>query len=119
VTDSVWTIELFRSIDAKDTRRFVAFLTEDAQFRFGNAPPAIGASAITAMLDGFFASIKGLRHEVRKTWTVPDHVLCEGTVTYTRLDGTTLSVPFVDIFAMQGRLIKDYLIYLDASQLYK
>jgi hypothetical protein len=118
VTESAWTTELFRSIDAKDTRRFVGFLTEDGQFRFGNAPPALGRQAIASLLDGFFASIKSLSHDVAKTWTVPDHVICEGTVTYTRHDGSTLSVPFVDVFVMQGKLIKDYLIYIDASQLY-
>jgi hypothetical protein len=118
LTDNAWITDLFRSIDAKDTGKFVGFLTEDGQFRFGNAPPAIGRAAITALLDGFFGSIKGLRHDVANTWTMPDHVICEGMVTYTRHDGSTLSVPFVDIFAMRGKLIKDYLIYIDASQLY-
>lgn len=118
MTDNAWTTEMFRGIDSKDTERFLAFLTEDAQFRFGNAPPTLGSQNIAALLTGFFASIKALRHDVLNTWAVPNHVLCQGTVTYTRHDGSTLSVPFVDVFAMHGTLVKDYLIYVDASQLY-
>jgi hypothetical protein len=119
MTDSAWTAELFRSIDAKDTRRFVAFLAADAQFRFGNAPPAVGTAAITALLDGFFASIKAISHEVAGTWAMPGHVMCHGRVTYTRHDGSTLNVPFANVFAMQGALVKDYLIFVDASRLYE
>ena len=37
-----WTADLYKAIDAKDTKRFLSFLTENAQFRFGNYPPAIG-----------------------------------------------------------------------------
>ena len=118
MADNAWTTEMFQSIDAKDTERFLAFLTEEAQFCFGNALPRLGRQDIAALLAGFFASIKALRHDVLNTWTVPDYVLCQETVTYTRHDGSTLSVPFVDVFSMRGTLVKDYLIYVDASHLY-
>jgi len=118
VADNTQMIALFRSIDTKDTRQFLTFLTEDAQFRFGNQPPAVGAQTIASMLDGFFPSIKALRHTILNNWTAADHVICEGTVTYTRHNGSTLCVPFVDVFAMTGALIKDFRIYVDVSQLY-
>ncbi|MEO8386222.1 MAG: nuclear transport factor 2 family protein, partial [Betaproteobacteria bacterium] len=104
--------------DDKDAQRFLAFLTDDAEFRFANASPALGSKAITQLLDGFFASIHALHHDLLNTWTVADHVLCQGTVTYTRIDGSMLCVPFVDVFTMRGKLISNFLIYVDASQLY-
>ena len=45
-------------------------------------------------------------------------MICRGEVTYTRLDGSTLSVPFVNVLKLEGSLIRDYLIYADTSELY-
>ena len=42
-----------------------------------------------------------------------------GNVTYTRLDGSTLSVDFSNTFRLNGNKIKDYLIFIDNSDLYK
>ena len=47
-----------------------------------------------------------------------EHVICQGTVTYTSIDGSTLCVPFVDVLTMRGKLISNYLIYIDTSELY-
>ncbi|MGZ5130697.1 MAG: nuclear transport factor 2 family protein [Caldimonas sp.] len=118
MTPTEWTPALFASIDAKDSARFVSFLTEDAQFRFGNAPAAVGRDAIFAAVEGFFASIAACRHNVPNVWAVPGHVICQGEVTYTRHDGSVLTVPFVNVFTMAGERIRDYLIYIDASALY-
>lgn len=35
-----WVVDLFKSIDAKDTDKFISFLTQDGEFRFGNGPTA-------------------------------------------------------------------------------
>jgi TRAP-type uncharacterized transport system substrate-binding protein len=45
-------------------------------------------------------------------------VICHGTVTYTRHDASTLTVPFANIFRTRDDLIDEYLIYVDASALY-
>jgi ketosteroid isomerase-like protein len=113
-----WTPGLFESIDAKDTPRFLSFLTDGAQFRYANNPPAKGKTAIGAAVDGFFASIRASRHDIANTWAPPGHVVCQGDVTYTRHDGSSLTLPFVNVFTMNGDLIQDYLIYIDATPLY-
>jgi ribosome-associated toxin RatA of RatAB toxin-antitoxin module len=118
MSEAPWTTELFESIDGKNTPRFLSFLTVDAQFRFANNPPAIGAAAIGAAVDGFLASIRASRHEIHNVWATTGHVICQGTVTYTRHDGSSLALPFVNVFAMSGNLIQDYLIYIDATPLY-
>jgi len=44
----------------------------------------------------------------------------EGRITYTRHDDTHLNVPFTNILALgnDGKLIKEYKIYIDTSKLY-
>ena len=109
---------LFAAIDEKDTTAFVAFLTEDARFRFGSAPAATGRDAISAAVDGFFQSIAGLRHRIDLTLREGDTLVCEGQVTYTRHDGSELALPFANVFAMDDGRIADYKIYMDIGPLY-
>jgi ketosteroid isomerase-like protein len=118
VTAPISLTDLFRSIDAKDAVRFAAFLTPDATFRFGNAPPVTGRTAIAQAVEGFFGTIRALEHNLREHWQGPDSLVCEGEVTYTRHDGTRLTVPFVDVFRLRAGLIQDYLIYMDITPLY-
>lgn len=111
-------IKLFESIDEMDTNKFASFLTEDARFRFGNVPEAVGKPAIKEAVAGFFSTIKGISHRHLNIWEVPNNVIYQGEVTYTRHDGSTLTLPFVNVFGMNGDLIKDYLIYIDINPLY-
>jgi ketosteroid isomerase-like protein len=118
MNDARWTAELFAAIDAKDTRRFLSFLEPDAQFRYGSNPPAVGADAIRAAVDGFFAAVKTLSHAVDHVWVQPDHVICAGTVTYTHHDGRRVSLPFCNVLAVRNGRIKDYLVYIDPAPLF-
>jgi len=112
-----WT-RLFATIDAKDAAGFAAFLTPDGEFRFGNAPPVVGRAAIEAAVGGFFSAIGASRHRLVQTWQRPGAVACEGEVTYTRLDGSRLTVPFVNVFALRGAEIASYRIFIDNSPLF-
>ncbi|MEO8012493.1 MAG: nuclear transport factor 2 family protein [Dokdonella sp.] len=118
MNSSDWLCSLFSSIDAKDTERFLGFLADDAAFRFGNGPIAEGKAAIGAAVDGFFATIRASRHDVVRTWMPPGHCICHGSVTYTRLDGSTITMPFANILGMRDGLINDYLIYIDPNPLF-
>ena|SRR5712692_4422140 len=113
-----WVTQLFQSIDAMDTKRLLGFINNDAQFRFGNAPAVLGKAAIGQAVDGFFTTIKAIKHRLLSTWTHPDSVICQGEVTYTRHDNSQLTLPFVNIFGMKANLVKDYLIYIDITPLY-
>ncbi len=113
-----WVADLFASIDAKDTAAFVAFLTDDCTLQFGNAPLVNGKAAIYATISGFFSAIKSLRHHDLEAWVTPDATICSGTVTYTRHDDTTLSVPFANILRGDGTLIHHYAIYINDSALF-
>jgi ketosteroid isomerase-like protein len=113
-----WIKELFQSIDNRDTDAFLSFLSDDVMFRFGNAEPVKGKKDVGKAVQGFFESIKALSHDLHEVWEHPNAVVCHGMATYTRHDSTTLTVPFADIFGIDGDLVRDYLIFIDISQLY-
>jgi len=117
-TSDDWLRDLFEAIDARDAQRFVGFLTPDASFRFGSAPPAKGVEEIAAAVDGFFASIAGCRHRLIDSWHGEDSLVVEGEVTYTRLDGADVTVPFANVFVMEDSKIADYRIYIDNGPLF-
>ena len=119
---AVWNAEridaLFASIDNADAELFASFLTQDASFRFGSAPSVQGRAEITAGVDAFFATIAASKHEVANSILSGDSLVCEGNVTYTRHDGSEVTVPFVDVLELSGELIREYKIYIDISPLF-
>jgi ketosteroid isomerase-like protein len=118
VSEPHWISPLFSSIDARDADGFSARLAPDVVFRFGNAEPVEGLESVRQAVAGFFQSIAGISHQVSDTWVAGDAVICQGRVTYTRHDGSRLSVPFANIFRMSGERIREYLVFVDASHLY-
>jgi len=109
---------VFAAIDRQDTPAFVGFLSDDAVFRFGSAPPVQGREAILAAVNGFFGTIAGLSHAIAKVVTEGSTQFVEGEVTYTRLDGTEITLPFTDVFEFDGKLIAHYKIYMDIAPVY-
>jgi ketosteroid isomerase-like protein len=118
LTDHAWWERLFASVDAGDAAGFVGFLTPDAEFRFGSAPPIVGIPAISAAVTAFFAAIGSSRHRLLRTWDAPASAVCEGEVTYTRHDGSVVSFPFANVFELRGDKIAAYRIYIDHSALF-
>ncbi len=110
---------LFKAIDSFDTKSFVSFLDEDANFKFGNMPVVKGGNAIFEFVAGFFQAIKGIEHTNLEIWELEGIRFVNATVTYTRLDGSTLTVNFSNTFKLKGDKIKDYLIFIDNSELFK
>jgi uncharacterized cupin superfamily protein len=114
-----WWAALCDAIDNKDTRRFLSYLADDCEFRFANGPSAVGHAAIGAAVDGFWASIGGSRHAIHHCWSDEQSAVCEGTCTYTRHDGSTITLPFVDVLHFRGDLAERYYIYMDVGPLYQ
>jgi ketosteroid isomerase-like protein len=118
--DEAWWQRLFATIDARDAAAFVGLLTADAQFRFGNAPTIIGSEAIGIAAAQFFAAIASCHHHLVRTVTGSGGaaIACEGVVTYTRHNGSDISVPFANVFELRGEKIAAYRIYIDNSPLF-
>lgn len=109
---------LFAAIDARDMDGFLACIAEQGRFRFGSAPAVTGHDAIRAAVDAFFASIAGLRHDVQRHVSSERVLVAEGQVTYTRHDGSEITLPFADVFEIDEGLISDYRIYMDIAPLH-
>lgn len=110
--------DLFGAIDELNTDRFVQFLTDDARFRFGSGPPANGQPQIREAVHNFFSSIAGCSHRLSNILQEGRTLVCEGEVTYTRHDGSEITLPFANVFEFEGDLIADYKIYADPAPLY-
>jgi len=110
--------KLFASIDAMDTGGFLGFIAAEGEFRFGSSPPVRGHAAIRAAVENFFSSFAALRHDLQRQVVQGDTVVCEGEVTYTRHDGSTVTLPFCNVFEVQDGLISLYRIYIDVGPLY-
>lgn len=111
--------DLFQSIDDFDAKKFVSYLDEDANFKFGNMPVVSGKQNIHDFVDGFFKSIQGIRHSNLEVWSVDGVRFANGTVTYTRHDGSELTVDYSNTFKLKDNKIKDYLIFVDNHELYQ
>jgi hypothetical protein len=114
---TAWVKAMFRTIDAKNTEAFLAFLTPDARFAYGSLPPAIGQEAVRATLNAFFGSVASLTHSFEAVWTFPGVVIVTGTVKYVRLDTRVVTLPFCDVLKLSGEKVADYAIYVDPAPL--
>ena len=110
--------KLFVSIDAMDTEGFLGFIAPGAEFRFGSTPPVQGHDAIRAAVEGFFSSFAALNHKLQRQVADGEAVVCEGEVTYTRHDGSKITLPFCNVFEIDNGLITLYRIYIDVAPLY-
>jgi ketosteroid isomerase-like protein len=113
-----WIAALLAAVDAKDADRFVSFLADDASFAYANAPPVLGRDAVRAAVAGFFAQVRSLAHAPSHVWAMPGHVVVEGTVRYVRHDGREVTLPFVNVLALEGDLVAEYRIYIDTAPLF-
>ena len=109
---------MYKVVDAMDGAGLAKMMTGNGSFRFANMPAVAGREAVTEFLDNFFQSIKSIAHSEIEDWNVDDTRFATGRVTYTRHDDSALAVPFSVILKMQGDLINDYLVFVDASELY-
>lgn len=109
---------LFAAIDAGDVDGFMDWLAPDCSFVYGSSEPVRGPEAVRAAVEGFLAGFAAVSHRVNASWEVGDAAITEGAVTYSRRDGTSLTLPFCNVFhlAEEGR-IRDYRIYIDPTQL--
>lgn len=116
--DRLNVIDVFKAIDTFDAEALVGFMTDNAVFRFGNVPPVEGKDRIRPFLDGFFQSIKAIKHDQIESWETEGVILMNGRVTYTRHNGSQLRVFFSNTFKMENGKIREYYIFVDTSELY-
>lgn len=110
--------EIFADIDSMIADKFLAHLTEDVVFRFGNAEPAVGRAAVREAVAGFFSTIDGLSHHILDVYDVGDTAVARIDVEYKRKDGKSVTVPDADILEFDGDLVRDWQIYIDVAPVF-
>lgn len=109
---------LFADIDSMEPDRFADHLAEDVSFRFGNADAVIGREAVRDTWAGFCAGIDGVSHSLVEEWQTPTATIVEAEVTYTRKNGSTVTLPVVTVYRA-GELIDDYRVFMDVAPLFE
>jgi len=111
--------DLFADVDRKDASLFAPYLAEGCVFQFANAPEVVGRDNVERGLAAFYDTIAGLRHDLVRTWEVDATTIVRMTVEYTRLDGSSVSMPAAVIFERgPDGLIVDYRIFVDQAPLF-
>jgi hypothetical protein len=110
--------DLFADIDSMQPDRFAAHLADDVRFRFGNADPVHGRDAVRDVWAGFCETVDGVSHEIVEQFESGHATIAESNVTYTKKDGSTVTVPVVTIYRADGDLIDDYRVFIDLAPLF-
>lgn len=108
---------LYQSVDTKDLDGLGALLCDGVVFQLGNHPKILGKAAVVAANSDFFGSIQSMSHQIDEIWQRGEQLMCAGSVFYTRLDGSNLSVPFATILGLEAGLIATFQVYVDVSGL--
>jgi len=103
-----------RSLDAD---LFSTVLTEDVEFQLGPTPPVRGRAAVRDAVAGFFTTIAGMDQRFVRGWEHPAGVTYEAEVTYRTADGTTLTLPYCNVWDLRDGLVARYRIYIDIGAL--
>ncbi|WP_168788679.1 nuclear transport factor 2 family protein [Paraburkholderia aromaticivorans] len=110
--------EVYEAVDSTDEQRLARFLTENCTFVYGNSEPVIGRANVAESSKKFMALIAGIEHHLLDVWAFEDVIVSRLEVTYTRKDGSTLTLPAVTIWRVRSRQIDDYRIYIDVTPLF-
>ncbi len=109
---------VFATVDSMNAAAFAEYFTAEGIFVFANWPDARGGNAIQSVVSDFFKSIAALRHEVLEVWRVDDIDICQLRVTYTRHDGSQVSLPCANIWRRADDKFSEYRIYIDLTPLF-
>ncbi len=110
-----WIVGLFHTIDAMDPDTFVGHLTDEAVFVYGSGNPVKGKENIKSFLGAFFGNLADIEHRITGVWEIGENTFIQTRCTYTMKDSRVITIPAMNLFNMEGNLIKDYLIYADPT----
>ncbi|MFM0121601.1 nuclear transport factor 2 family protein [Paraburkholderia sp. RL18-101-BIB-B] len=111
--------KVYETIDSMDEQGFANCLTENCTFVHANSDPVIGRVNAAATSQNFLRLLAGIKHDLVNVWAFEDVIVSQISVTYTRKDGSTLTIPAVTIWKLQDKLIDECRIYADTSPLFE
>ena len=117
--DDDWTSAFFRDVDTLVVEKLIAWFAETIEVRFGNAPPIHGTTVAEQAFRQFYGSISGMRHRQEVLVSSGDLAVQLAVVTYTRQDGSEVSMPVASHLRRVGSQTIDRLwIFIDMAPLF-
>lgn len=114
-----WTSAFFRDADTLIVDKLIAWFTETVEVRFGNAPAIHGTTAAAQAFRQFYGSLSGMRHRREALVSSGDLAAQMAVVTYTRRDGSEVSMPVASHLRRVGdRKIDRLWIFIDLAPLF-
>lgn len=113
-----WMREVWDRADALDAQGFAARFAPEGTFHLGNNQPMVGPAEIATRLTEFFGSIRGMRHTFERRYTLGSADIMEGSVRYTRLDGSTVDIPAAAVTESAAGRITSARSYIDLAPLF-
>lgn len=114
-----WITEFFQDADSLQIDRLSTWFADDIEVHFGNQPAIKGKEGAKQAFEGFWSSISGMGHERVDRVQNGDMAVQMATVTYTRHDGSKVSLPVASHLRLAGPHSIDRLwIYIDLAPLF-
>jgi hypothetical protein len=114
-----WAGAFFRSADTFDIEQLTAWFADDVEVRFGNQPAIVGKSGAREAFAGFWSNIAGMRHAREALVSLGNMAAQMSIVTYTRHDGSEVSMPVASHLRRTGPAQIDRLwIFIDMAPLF-
>jgi ketosteroid isomerase-like protein len=111
--------DYYAAMEAKDTKRYSAYYTDDMTATFANAPRLEGAHAFVTTLSGLLEQVESVHHDVLTAWEEDDGVLIfECVATWTLRDGRSLTIPACSVCRVVDGKFKDQQFYVDNTPLF-
>jgi len=110
--------EVYKAVDSMDEQRLASFLTENCTFVYANSDPVIGRANAAASSKKFLDLLAAIKHKLLEVWAFDNVIVSRIEVTYTRKDGSTLTIPAATIWRVRDRKIDEYRIYVDIGPLF-
>jgi ketosteroid isomerase-like protein len=119
LADDNWVTDFFRAADTFSVPHLLAWFADEVEVRFGNAPPILGKAAAEQAFQQFYSGLKGMRHRCESQVIAGDVGAQMSIVTYTRRDGTEVSMPVASHLRRVGEKRIDRLwIFIDLTPLF-
>ena len=117
--DDDWASAFFRDADTLVVETLISWFADTIEVRFGNAPPIHGKAAAEQAFRQFYTSLSGMRHRREVLVSSGDLVAQMAVVTYTRKDGSEVSMPVAShLRRVSGRKIDRLWIFIDMAPLF-
>ena len=117
--DEDWMSAFFRDADTLVVEKLISWFAETIEVRFGNAPPIHGTTAAEQAFRQFYGTLSGMRHRSEVLVSSGDLAAQMAVVTYTRRDGSEVSMPVASHLRRVGsRKIDRLWIFIDMAPLF-